>query len=139
MDSLSPEHRSWNMSRIRGTNTKPELQLRSLLHRAGYRFRLQDKRLPGRPDIVLPKYRAAIFVHGCFWHRHEGCPKTTTPSTRREFWQEKFRRTVERDRQKAAEIEASGWDVITVWECELETSPETVLRDVTRQLSGGNC
>lgn len=139
MDSLSPEHRSWNMSRIRGTNTKPELQLRSLLHRAGYRFRLHDKRLPGRPDIVLPKYRAAIFVHGCFWHRHEGCPKTTTPSTRREFWQEKFRRTVERDRQKAAEIEASGWDVITVWECELETSPETVLRDVTRQLSGGNC
>lgn len=137
MDPLSPEHRSWNMSRIRGSDTKPELRLRSLLHRAGYRFRLHDRRLPGRPDIVLPKYRSAIFVHGCFWHRHKGCPKATTPSTRPEFWQEKFRKTVERDSRKAAEVERAGWCVITVWECEIEKEPEKVLKQVSDQLKGG--
>ncbi|MBU0676720.1 MAG: very short patch repair endonuclease [Verrucomicrobia bacterium] len=93
VDHLTPEKRSWNMSRIRGKNTKPELIVRSLLHRMGYRFTVNgplNKKLPGKPDIVLPKYRTVIFVHGCFWHRHRGCKGSTTPSTRREFWKEKL-------------------------------------------------
>ncbi|MDC8446286.1 MAG: very short patch repair endonuclease, partial [Nitrosomonas sp.] len=101
MDTLAPEKRSWNMSRIRGANTKPELAVRSMLHRMGYRFRIANKTLPGRPDIVLPKYRAVIFVHGCFWHRHPGCSKATTPKTRADFWSAKFDRNIERD----AEVE----------------------------------
>ena len=96
-DRLTKEHRSWNMSRIRGRDTGPERSLRSMLHRAGYRFRLHDKRLPGRPDIVLHKYKTAIFVNGCFWHRHAGCRNATTPSSRTDFWQKKFAETVERD------------------------------------------
>jgi DNA mismatch endonuclease (patch repair protein) len=85
-DRLSKEKRSWNMSRIKGKNTKPEIALRSILHRMGYRFRLHAKNLPGRPDIVLPKYKTVIFVHGCFWHRHRGCKNCTTPTNRRHFW-----------------------------------------------------
>lgn len=134
VDRISQERRSWNMSRIRGRDTGPELKLRSLLHRAGYRFRLHDRKLPGRPDIVLKKYRTAIFVHGCYWHRHPGCPKATTPQTRKEFWQKKFDATVQRDRRKAAELRAMGWQVITVWECELEKAPVAVLRKVCRQM-----
>ena len=115
------------MSRIRGTDTRPELQLRSLLHGAGYRFRLHDPKLPGRPDMILKKYRAVIFVHGCYWHRHPDCPNTTTPGTRTKFWQAKFDDTVERDKRKAAELRGHGWRVITVWECELEKDPQGVL------------
>jgi DNA mismatch endonuclease (patch repair protein) len=122
------------MSRIRGQNTGPELKLRSLLHRAGYRFRLHDRNLPGRPDIVLKSYRTAILVHGCYWHRHPGCPKATTPQSRAAFWQRKFDATVERDKRKAAELRAMGWQVVTVWECELERDAEAVLSDVCRQL-----
>lgn len=120
VDSISAERRSWNMSRIRGRNTGPEMRLRSLLHRAGFRFRLHVKDLPGKPDIVLPKYRTAIFVHGCFWHRHAGCRNTTMPSTRTEFWQNKFDGNVERDRRNRAALEVAGWTVITVWECDLK-------------------
>ena len=98
-DILSKERRSWNMSRIRGSDTKPELLVRSLLHRMGYRFRLHRKDLPGRPDIVLPKYRTVIFVHGCFWHRHKGCKYAYTPKSRTDFWQNKFQGTVERDKR----------------------------------------
>jgi DNA mismatch endonuclease (patch repair protein) len=101
-----------------------------MLHGAGYRYRLHDKRLPGRPDIVLKKHRTAIFVHGCFWHRHPGCSNTTTPSTRAEFWKAKFDGTVERDRRAVAAIKASGWRVITVWECELKREPERVLSEI---------
>lgn len=133
-DSLSPERRSWNMSRIRGTDTGPEIALRSLLHRAGYRFRLHDRHLPGRPDIVLPRFRTVIFVHGCFWHRHAGCRNATTPGSRTEFWIRKFQGTVARDARKAAELEAAGWKVITVWECELKKDSENVLRRVVKQL-----
>lgn len=125
-DRISKKHRSWNMSRIRGKHTTPELTLRSLLHRAGFRFRLHVPGLPGKPDIVLPKYRTVIFVHGCFWHRHEGCSNATTPKTRRQFWQEKFDRTVERDREKQAQLESAGWRVLTVWECELKTNPSNL-------------
>src|SRR5690625_2783825 len=94
-DQLSKEHRSWNMSRIKSKDTKPEKIVRSLLHRAGYRFRLHVKRLPGKPDLVLPRYRTAIFVNGCFWHRHPGCKQATTPTANQTFWLEKFERTIE--------------------------------------------
>lgn len=133
-DSLTPQRRSWNMSRIRGTNTGPEKKLRSLLHRAGYRFRIHDRRLPGSPDIVLPRYRTAVFVHGCFWHRHPGCRNATTPGSRTDFWAAKFESTVARDKAKAAQLEAAGWQVVTVWECELQKAPDTVLRNVVSRL-----
>ncbi|SDA25486.1 T/G mismatch-specific endonuclease [Sphingomonas sp. NFR15] len=106
------------MARIGPRDTKPEMVVRRLLHALGRRFRLHRRDLPGTPDIVLPGSRKAIFVHGCFWHRHEGCPKATTPKTRSEFWQDKFDRNVERDERKEADLRAAGWDVTTVWECE---------------------
>ncbi|MBS7706707.1 very short patch repair endonuclease [Chelatococcus asaccharovorans] len=133
-DTLTSERRSWNMSRIRGRDTGPELVLRSLLHRAGFRFRLHAKQLPGRPDIILPRYRTAIFVHGCFWHRHPGCRNATTPSTRREFWQAKFDGNVSRDARNQAELEAAGWTVLTVWECELKADAEGVARRLASDL-----
>lgn len=124
------------MSRIRGKNTKPELQLRSLLHASGLRFRLHHPGLPGRPDIVLPKYKTAIFVHGCFWHRHADCPYATTPKTRPEFWAAKFEATVARDAEKSGLLRSSGWRVITVWECELKKDAESVLNTVLKRLEG---
>lgn len=136
-DSLSPERRSWNMSRIRGRNTGPERQLRSLLHRAGYRFKLHEKALAGRPDIVLPKYRTVIFVHGCFWHRHEGCRAATMPRTRREFWEDKLNQNVSRDLRNRAALEAAGWQVLVVWECELKSDAAGVLTAIRDKLSKG--
>lgn len=123
------------MSRIRGKNTKPELLLRSLLHRAGYRFRLHAPGLPGKPDIVLPKYSTVIFVHGCFWHRHEGCNNATMPKSRTEFWEDKFRRTVERDQEKQRQLEEMGWKVLIVWECEVKRIPIRVLELVKNSLN----
>ena len=137
IDRISEERRSWNMSRIRSKNTSPELRLRSLLHGAGFRFRLHDPKLPGRPDIVLKKYRTVIFVHGCFWHRHPGCSNATTPGTRTEFWQAKFEGTVERDKRKAEELRALSWRVIIIWECELEKCPQGVLDNIHRELDKG--
>lgn len=122
------------MSRIKGRDTGPELRLRSLLHRAGFRFRLQAKDLPGKPDIVLPKYRTAIFVHGCFWHRHEGCRNATTPSTRTQFWQEKFVGTVERDKRNMAALETAGWTVITVWECDLKADADRIVQQLSTEI-----
>lgn len=133
-DTITKERRSWNMSRIRDRDTGPELRLRSLLHRAGFRFRLHAKKLPGRPDIVLPRYRTAIFVHGCFWHRHSGCRNATTPSTRVEFWQEKFDSNVRRDSRNRADLEAAGWTVMTVWECELKADAEEVVQRLAGEL-----
>ncbi|MFC2076820.1 very short patch repair endonuclease [candidate division KSB1 bacterium] len=118
-DRISREHRSWNMSRIKSGNTNPERQVRSMLHRMGYRFRLHDHKLPGKPDIVLPKYKTVIFVHGCFWHRHQGCKYAYTPKTRVGFWQRKFRDNLNRDRRVANELKNLGWRVLIVWECEL--------------------
>lgn len=120
MDNVSEKQRSWNMSRVRSKDTKPERTVRSLLHRMGYRFRLHGRELPGRPDIILPKYRTVIFVHGCFWHRHEGCSRSSVPGTRTEFWQQKFNENVERDRRTMRELEATGWRVLIVWQCELK-------------------
>lgn len=133
-DVHDPETRSYNMSRIRGKNTKPEVKLRSLLHRAGFRFRIHDSRLPGKPDIVLPKYRSVVFVNGCFWHRHEGCKYCTNPSTRKDFWDKKFSDTVQRDRAVKKQLEEAGWDVFVVWECELKNNADEVLRFLIDEL-----
>lgn len=121
-DHLSPDERSKLMSRIRGTNTTPEKKLRSLLHKAGFRFRLHVKNLPGKPDIVLPKYKTVIFVHGCFWHSHTCNKGTTRPKTRAEFWEKKITSNIERDRRNYDELRNLGWEVIIVWECELKKS-----------------
>lgn len=106
------------MKAVGRTNTKPEVKVRKILHRIGLRFRLNQKSLPGSPDIVLAKHKTAIFVHGCFWHRHPGCRYSTTPKTRQEYWLPKFDANIERDVRKAAELEALGWRVLTIWECE---------------------
>jgi DNA mismatch endonuclease (patch repair protein) len=135
-DTITRERRSWNMSRIKGRNTGPELRLRSLLHRAGFRFTLHAKELPGKPDIVLPKYRVVIFVHGCFWHRHEGCRNATMPSTRTEFWQAKFDFNVSRDERNRVALKAAGWTVFTVWECELKSDAPGVTDRLAREIRG---
>jgi DNA mismatch endonuclease (patch repair protein) len=106
------------MAKVRPRDTKPEIVVRRMLHALGRRFRLHRRDLPGTPDIVLPAARKAIFVHGCFWHRHDGCRKATVPKARAAFWQEKFDRNVERDGRKERELRDAGWDVLTVWECE---------------------
>ena len=131
MDTLTSEKRSWNMSRIRGANTKPELAVRSMLHRMGYRFRASDKKLPGKPDIVLPKYRTVIFVHGCFWHRHPGCKYTYTPKSRLDFWSRKFGDNVTRDKNNLSLLKKAGWLPIVVWECEIERNADSVLGRVS--------
>ena len=118
VDHLTPEKRSWNMSKIRSGNTKPEMIVRSLLHRMGYRFRLHRKDLPGKPDIVLPKYNTVIFVHGCYWHRHKGCKYAYNPKSRIDFWQNKFKSNVERDKKNRIALEKLGWNVKVMWECE---------------------
>lgn len=120
MDGLTKEKRSWNMSRINSKNTKPEIVVRSLLHRAGFRFRIHRKDLPGKPDIVLPKFKTVIFVHGCFWHRHQGCEFAYMPKSRLSFWREKFAGTIERDSQHAMKLADMGWRVEVIWECELK-------------------
>lgn len=106
------------MGRVRGKNTGPEVMVRRIAHALGYRFRIHRRDLPGTPDLVFSGKRKAIFVHGCFWHRHPGCRKASTPMTRSEFWQAKFARNVERDARNERELRAAGWDVLTVWECE---------------------
>lgn len=118
---MSPAKRSALMGRIRGRNTGPEIAVRRLLHAMGYRFRLHARDLPGRPDIVFRSRRAALFVHGCFWHRHD-CDLAYTPKTRREFWQRKFDGNVRRDKRIKSELEAAGWRVIIAWECQLDNS-----------------
>lgn len=136
MDRISKEHRSWNMSRIRGRDTKPEKVVRSLLHRMGYRFRLHRKGLPGKPDIVLPKYRTVIFVHGCFWHRHSGCRFAYTPKSRGEFWQQKFRANRRRDHRSTAALTRLGWRVLVIWECETQGGKALAVR-MQRELKMG--
>lgn len=118
-DKLNTQQRHHCMSRIRGKDTKPELLVRKGLHERGFRFRLQDRNIPGRPDIVLPKYGVAIMVNGCFWHGHKGCRYATKPKSNVEFWETKIARNKHRDEVTAAHLEALGWTVIVVWECEL--------------------
>jgi DNA mismatch endonuclease, patch repair protein len=107
------------MRRVHSENTTPEKKVRSLLHKLGFRFRLHRKDLPGNPDILLPRHRTAIFVHGCFWHRHPGCSRASTPATNQNYWLPKFNRTVKRDLKNQCDLQCSGWNVIIVWECEL--------------------
>ena len=118
MDTLTRQQRSWNMAQIRGQDTKPELVVRSILHRLGARFRLHRKDLPGRPDIVLPRHRLIVFVHGCFWHRHSGCKFAYVPKSNLDAWAKKFHQNVLRDRRTKRELQESGWNVVVVWECE---------------------
>ena len=120
MDDLSPENRKKSMSHIRSTGTKPEEIVRKYLFSQGFRYRKNDKRYPGKPDIVLPKYRTVIFVHGCFWHKHEGCPDFVWPKTNESYWIQKIERNHARDIENKAKLESSGWRVIVVWECELK-------------------
>ena len=121
MDSLSKEKRSWNMSRVKSKNTAPEMRVRSALHCAGYRFRLHVKDLPGKPDIVLPKYKTVIFVHGCFWHRHTNCSDATLPKTNTQFWEQKLQGNVDRDKKEQDELKKLGWQVVVIWECQLNS------------------
>ncbi|MDX5933161.1 very short patch repair endonuclease [Acidithiobacillus thiooxidans] len=133
-DSLSKAKRSWNMSRIRSKDTKPELLVRSLLHCDGYRFRIHKSGLPGKPDIVLAKHKTVVFVHGCFWHRHNGCSDATTPKTRTVFWKNKFEENMARDKRTVAALIALNWNVVIVWECELK-NPNELLERLRREIS----
>lgn len=118
-DRISKERRSWNMSQIRAANTRPEMVVRSVLHRLGYRFRLHSRNLPGRPDVVLPKWKTVIQVHGCFWHRHSRCKFAYTPKSRLSFWTRKFTENVERDLRTTRRLRRMGWRVVTIWECQV--------------------
>ena len=124
------------MGNVRGKNTKPELYLRSALHRAGYRFRIHRPDLPGKPDIVLPRYRSVIFVNGCFWHQHPGCRKATIPVNNRAFWKRKLTRTVQRDAENKEKLAALGWRSIIVWECEIRKSMESTMERIFNHLLG---
>ena len=124
-DNHTKEQRSYNMSRIRAKDTKPEEIVRKYLFCHGLRYRKNDKRYPGHPDIVLPKYKTIVFVHGCFWHRHPGCRNATTPSTNTSIWNEKFRKNVKRDRTEQSALKEMGWKVLIVWECELKKDKRT--------------
>ncbi len=129
-DSLTKAQRSRVMSRVKNKDTKPEVRVRSMLHRMGYRFRLHRRDLPGAPDIVLPRHGSVVFVHGCFWHNHD-CPRGKRPSSRKEFWDAKLDANVERDRANREALEEQGWRVLTVWECELKDSD--AVRDTLRR------
>ncbi|MBH3432638.1 very short patch repair endonuclease [Pseudomonas citronellolis] len=133
MDIVDSATRSRMMSGIRGRDTRPEMTVRKFLHARGYRFRLHRKDLPGRPDIVLPRFRTCIFIHGCFWHHHEGCRFAVLPKTRADFWAQKLRGNVERDLRAQEELARTGWRVLIIWECELKT-PEVALAALVEQL-----
>lgn len=121
VDVLTRSQRHLNMSHIRSNNTRPEERVRKYLFANGFRYRKNDKRYPGKPDIVLPKYKTIVFVHGCFWHQHPGCKAARIPDTNSEFWKEKFARNVVRDQKEQDELRRAGWHVIIIWECELST------------------
>lgn len=124
MDVFSREKRSRIMSRVSGKNTKPELLVRSLLHKMGFRFRLHRKDLPGKPDIVLPKFKKVIFIHGCFWHGHIDCRRSKRPTTNEEFWKEKLDRNKERDKNSLKNLSDLGWGVLVIWVCEINDTQQ---------------
>lgn len=134
-DVHTPEQRSYNMSQIRNKNTKPEELVRKYLFSKGFRYRKNDTRLPGKPDIVLPKYKTVIFVNGCFWHGHEGCKYFVWPKSNEVFWKEKISGNIQRDIRNHKLLEDQGWNVITIWECELKKHAiEATLNNLTEQL-----
>ncbi|MBS1595765.1 MAG: DNA mismatch endonuclease Vsr [Bacteroidetes bacterium] len=124
--------RSYNMSQIKGKDTKPEMLVRRYLHAHGYRYKLHDRSLPGRPDIVLPKYKTLIFIHGCFWHGHEGCRYYVVPKTRTDWWLEKIGRNTANDQKHHLALRKEGWRILTIWECELK--PLVVEKTLARML-----
>ncbi|KXH85111.1 very short patch repair endonuclease [Chryseobacterium kwangjuense] len=138
MDIWSKEKRSEVMSKIRGKNTKPEMILRSQLFMKGFRFRIHKKDLPGKPDIVLPKYKTVIFVHGCFWHYHKDCREGRIPSTNSKFWQEKLSKNIDRDEKYIKELQQLGWKVIVIWECEIEKNIEDTLEKLIVNIKNDN-
>ncbi|MEL7655315.1 MAG: very short patch repair endonuclease [Bacillota bacterium] len=139
-DIKSPEARSYNMSKIRGKDTKPELVVRKFLFKNGFRYRIHNDKLPGKPDIVLPKYKTVIFVNGCFWHAHEGCKDFVWPRSNQAFWKDKIEGNVERDRINYEKLCSHGWNVIICWECRLknkairESSLLSIADDIVRNL-----
>jgi len=132
-DVFPKEKRSWIMSRVRSRDTAPEMVVRSCIHRMGFRFRLHRRDLPGNPDIVLPRHGKVIFVHGCFWHGHQGCSRSTRPTTNTSFWDEKLEANIERDKRSQRELRREGWKSLIVWECETR-NPEKLLRKLERFL-----
>lgn len=137
MDTHSKEVRSYNMSRIRGKNTRPELKVRKYLFAQGFRFRKNDKRYPGTPDVVLPKYKTMIFVNGCFWHGHQGCRYFVIPKSNTDFWLKKITRNITNDGKNSALLHEMGWKVITVWECMLKPAvAEETLEKLVKQIRG---
>lgn len=133
MDSVSPSRRSEIKSRIRSSDTRPEMQVRRLLHRLGYRYVLHRRDLPGVPDLVFPSRRKIVFIHGCFWHQHKGCFDGRIPKSRLSYWEPKLRRNVERDRRNVSKLRHGGWKVMLVWECDA-ARPDTVHRRLVRFL-----
>ena len=138
MDNHTKSQRSYNMSRIRSTNSKPEEIVRKYLFSQGFRYRKNDKRYPGKPDIVLPKYKTVIFVHGCFWHMHD-CGRLVWPSSNIEYWEKKIIGNINRDKEHAEKLQADGWKVLTVWECELnkKNRDQTLIRLVSEIKASG--
>lgn len=130
MDIWSKQKRSEVMSKIRGKNTKPEMILRSKLFKHGFRYRVHSKNLPGKPDMVLRKYKTVIFIHGCFWHFHKSCREGRIPSTNSIFWKQKLKNNIKKDKVNQKLLEKEGWKVITVWECEIEKKLESVLKQI---------
>ncbi len=137
MDTFSPQKRSSIMRQVRSKDTSSEKKVRSILHKLGFRYTLNNKKLPGSPDIVLPRYKTVIFVHGCFWHRHLGCKRASIPSSRQEYWLPKFERTVARDKSAKKQLHKMGWKVIIIWECELKYHEKLSLR--LQKISTNTC
>ncbi len=126
VDIYSKDKRSLIMSRVKGTNTKPEVQIRKILHKLGYRFRLRSTKLPGKPDIMLPKYKKVILVNGCFWHGHEDCKRAKLPSSNRLFWMKKIEKNRLRDKRVINELRLLGWNTLTIWQCKMKNIDEIV-------------
>jgi DNA mismatch endonuclease (patch repair protein) len=135
VDSLSPEERSAVMALVRHRDTRPELAVREAVSALGFRYRLQGRKLPGRPDLVLARLKLVIFVHGCFWHRHSRCPRTRVPKSRQDFWLKKFEENVYRDRRARRQLRAAGWRVLVVWECQTE-DPAKLTQILVKALRG---
>ncbi len=131
VDTLSPEQRHRTMAAVKSKSTKPELAIRTLLHTSGFRFRLHRKDLPGNPDIVLPKYKTVIFVHGCFWHQHPGCKHAARPASNQEYWEKKLDRNINRDKRNLNDLGLLGWRVLVIWECETRDKAALVERMIS--------
>ena len=136
MDGLTPEKRSWNMSRIKGKDTSIEVKVRKYLFSKGFRYRKNDKRYPGKPDVVLPKYKTVIYVNGCFWHMHSGCKQGRLPKSNIDYWKEKLEKNVSNDELHLKQIKEMGWTPIVIWECELKKNFDDVMEALVNDLKG---